>query len=72
MFPIQQYAKQFFYVFVSLPDQLFHQTITAGVGPVSGNFSFIQEIQDRPGIVNIGMVSKGETIIPTPYLFFPV
>ena len=35
MFPIQQQAKQFFYILVPLPKQLPHKAVTACICPVS-------------------------------------
>ena len=37
----------------SLPDQLSHQAVGAGIGPVGRDFFFIQKIQDRPWVINI-------------------
>ena len=60
----QQILHGYFYVCTSLPDQLIHQAIAAGVGPVGGKPPRFQIIYDGPGVVDIPAFSKSKTIIP--------
>ena len=67
MFPLQQVLHRNLYLCASLPNQLIHQTVTAGISPIGGKSSSFQIVYDRPWIIYIFTFSKGKTIIPFFY-----
>ena len=70
--PFQQIFHNDLDILAPLTDQLAYKAVAAGICPVCGQFLFIQETDNRPGIINIRFFPERKTIIPIPDAVFHI
>ena len=65
---LQQALKGCLHIRAAFPQQLPHQAVGAGVGPVCADPALLKEIDDGPGVVDILFLPECETVIPVFHL----